>query len=258
MATTHKPLFAAFSTQKGGVGKTTFTILTASYLHYMLGYDVAVIDCDFPQWSVYELRKREAQQVESNSFYQTKAANLFSKLDKPTYPILCTTPEEAIIKTRELLATESTEYDIVLFDLPGSINNSSVVETFFAMDYVFVPISSSRLEMESTLPFIISAHELITINNDVNLKEINLFWNKVDKRENTRLYEYYEDAINSLGIPIMKTRIPDSSRYKKEQAIEGHGNIFLSTIFPPDKPLLKDSNLDLLVEEIISIINPHK
>lgn len=133
-----------------------------------------------------------------------------------------------------------------------------MVETFFAMDYVFVPISSSRLEIESTLPFIISAHELITINNDVNLKEINLFWNKVDKRENTRLYEYYENAINSLGIPIMKTRIPDSSRYKKEQAIEGNGNIFLSTIFSPDKPLLKGSNLDLLVDEIISIIKPSK
>ena len=27
-----KPVFIAFSTQKGGVGKTTFTVLAASYL----------------------------------------------------------------------------------------------------------------------------------------------------------------------------------------------------------------------------------
>ena len=27
------PLYVAFSTQKGGVGKTTFTVLAASYLH---------------------------------------------------------------------------------------------------------------------------------------------------------------------------------------------------------------------------------
>ena len=41
--------YVAFSTQKGGAGKTTLTVLVASYLHYVKGYDVAVIDCDFPQ-----------------------------------------------------------------------------------------------------------------------------------------------------------------------------------------------------------------
>ena len=40
------PLYVAFSTQKGGVGKTTFTVLAASYLYYLKGYDVAVVDCD--------------------------------------------------------------------------------------------------------------------------------------------------------------------------------------------------------------------
>jgi cellulose biosynthesis protein BcsQ len=35
-----KPLFIAFSTQKGGVGKTVFTVLAASYLHYLKGAPV--------------------------------------------------------------------------------------------------------------------------------------------------------------------------------------------------------------------------
>lgn len=30
-------LYVAFSTQKGGVGKTTFTVLVASYLYYLKG-----------------------------------------------------------------------------------------------------------------------------------------------------------------------------------------------------------------------------
>ena len=38
-------LYVAFSTQKGGVGKTTFTVLVASYLYYLKGYNVAVVDC---------------------------------------------------------------------------------------------------------------------------------------------------------------------------------------------------------------------
>ncbi len=43
MDTRKKPLFVAFSSQKGGVGKSTFTTLVASTMHYRLGYNVAVL-----------------------------------------------------------------------------------------------------------------------------------------------------------------------------------------------------------------------
>ena len=56
-------LYVAFSTQKGGVGKTTFTVLVASYLYYLKGYNVAVVDCDYPQHSISAMRKRDAEQV---------------------------------------------------------------------------------------------------------------------------------------------------------------------------------------------------
>ncbi len=49
-----KTKFVAFSTQKGGAGKTTLTVLAASYLHYVKGFNVAVIDCDYPQHSIVE------------------------------------------------------------------------------------------------------------------------------------------------------------------------------------------------------------
>ena len=52
--------YVAISTQKGGAGKTTLTVLVASYLHYVKGYNVAVVDCDFPQYSIHDMRKRGA------------------------------------------------------------------------------------------------------------------------------------------------------------------------------------------------------
>ena len=54
-----EPMYVAFSTQKGGAGKTTLTVLVASYLHYVKGYNVAVIDCDFPQYSIHDMRQRD-------------------------------------------------------------------------------------------------------------------------------------------------------------------------------------------------------
>lgn len=68
-----KPVFIAFSTQKGGVGKTTFTVLAASYLHYVCGYNVLVVDCDYPQFSINEMRKRDAKGLETNSSLQELA-----------------------------------------------------------------------------------------------------------------------------------------------------------------------------------------
>ena len=66
-------LYVAFSTQKGGVGKTTFTVLVASYLYYLKGYNVAVVDCDYPQHSISAMRKRDAEQVNSDEYYKRLA-----------------------------------------------------------------------------------------------------------------------------------------------------------------------------------------
>ncbi|KAA6320124.1 Iron-sulfur cluster carrier protein [termite gut metagenome] len=254
-----QPLFIAFSTQKGGVGKTTFSTLAASYLHYVKDFNVAVIDCDYPQWSIHSMRKREAEQLQTNTYYQNKAVALFESLGKGTYPVICTNPDNDIFaRAKEFLLQESTTYDILLFDLPGTINNRGVIETFLAMDYVFVPISASRLAMESTLPFIISVNEMKTMYPAINLKDVFLFWNMVVPRSKKELYDHYESIINRFGIPMLKTTIPRSIRYDTEQSIVGNAPVFLSTIFPPDKILLKDSNLDLLIDEILGIIDIQK
>lgn len=253
-----EPLFIAFSTQKGGVGKSTFTVLVASYLHYFRGLNVAVMDCDYPQCSVYEMRKREIRQLETNLHYQSKAIALFDALGKQTYPIVCAKPEEGIDKAREFLAGEPTPYDAVFFDLPGTINNDGVLSTFMAMDYVFVPMAPSRMSMESTLSFVIPVNEILTEHKEFNLKAIRLFWNRVDGRIRKEWIEHYRGVILDFGLSLMQTSIPQSVRYDKEQSIEGSDAVFLSTIFPADKALLKGSNLDLLVEEILEIthLNP--
>lgn len=65
-----RPKYVAFSTQKGGAGKTTITVLVASYLHYVKDCNVAIIDCDYPQYSVSDLRKRDREKMLADEFYQ--------------------------------------------------------------------------------------------------------------------------------------------------------------------------------------------
>lgn len=66
MDTKTQPLFIAFSSQKGGVGKSTFTAILASILHYRMGYNIAVFDADFPQHSLMKMKTRDLAMVMEN------------------------------------------------------------------------------------------------------------------------------------------------------------------------------------------------
>lgn len=247
-------LFVAFSTQKGGVGKTTFTVLAASYLHYLKGYNVAVIDCDYPQHSINGMRQRDAEQVASDEYYKLMAYNQFKELDKRAYPILCSSPENAIATAEEFLLNEGRDFDIVFFDLPGTVNSQGVLQSLATMDYIFTPIIANRLVLESSLAFALSINELLVVNAQMRLKGLHLFWNQVDGREKTDLYEIYEKSINAFGLPLLKTFIPDTKRYKKELSSE-RKPVFRSTLFPADKKLVRGSNLEELLIEVLHIIN---
>ena len=248
-----KTLFVAFSTQKGGVGKTTFTVLAASYLHYLKGYNVVVVDCDYPQHSIVSMRKRDTELVNNNQSYKLLAFNQFKSLNKKAYPILCATPEEAITTAKEHIQSSENEIDIVFFDLPGTVNSEGVISSLASMDYIFTPITADRVVLESTLSFAMTINNLLVQNEQFNIKGLNLFWNQVDKREKTDLYQLYEKTISELELSLMTTYIPDTKRYKKEMYGESP-TIFRSTLFPADRRLMRGSNLEDLITEIGYII----
>ena len=91
-----EPTFIAFSTQKGGAGKTTLTVLMASYLYYVRGYDVVVVDCDFPQFSIKDMRERDMQSIESNEYLLRQAYEQLKRTGKSAYPIVESHPGKAM------------------------------------------------------------------------------------------------------------------------------------------------------------------
>ena len=58
------PLFVALSNPKGGMEKSTFTVLLASYFHCLNGYNVLVVNCDYPQHSISAMRDKEVGNIE--------------------------------------------------------------------------------------------------------------------------------------------------------------------------------------------------
>lgn len=246
-----EPLFIAFSTQKGGMGKTTLTVLAASYLHYVKGYNVAVVDCDYPQHSIAELRRRDVEQVMNDGHYKRLAYAQFKTINRKAYPVEECTAGEAVQVAEQL--QKENDLDFIFFDLPGTVNSEGIIKTLAAMDYIFTPISADRVVLESSLQFAGLLNDNLITTGKSNIKALCLIWNMVDGREKTELYTAYEKAIAELGLQVMKTFIPDSKRFRKEMGAS-HKPVFRSTLFPVDKSLTKGSNIEELVEEICQIV----
>ena len=234
-------LYVAIATQKGGIGKSTITMLLANYLHNIGGKNVGVVDCDDPQHSISDARERELLLIKNNDADKEAAKDVFRKTGKRIFPVVATNPVDALDQAEILIEDENL--DIVLFDLPGTIRSKGVLSTLSQMDYIFVPISADRLVLESALQFV------------ANFKDnLCLFWTMVDGREKTDIYNLYDEVIGELGISVLNTRIPDSKRFRRDFS-EPEKAVFRSTIFLPDQHLLRGSRIKELADEILSIIS---
>lgn len=248
-------LFIAFSTQKGGVGKSAMTTLVASVLHYRLGYNVAVFDCDYPQWSISKMRERDTKIVLENDKFKQLAYEQFTSINKKAFPVISCKPDEVIARAEAFLSESVIEYDFLFFDLPGTLNTPGIINSVARMNYIFSPIIADRLVLESTLSFMNVLNSVLVKTGETSIKGIHLFWNMVDGREKSELYNHYENVIKELNLHLMRTYIPDRKHFRKEVSGEMATRLISrSTIFPIDKRLSKSIRIDDFITEFLQII----
>ena len=176
-----KELLVAIASQKGGVGKSVFTVLLASVLHYRKDVRVAVVDCDYPQHSIALMRERDMESVMKNDDLKVSLYRQHERIRKLAYPVIKSDPEKAVEDLRRYMDEKGETFDIVLFDLPGTLRSEGVVYTVAAMDYIFIPIKADNIVMQSSLQFTKALEEELVSRKNCNLKGTWLFWPPVDR-----------------------------------------------------------------------------
>jgi cellulose biosynthesis protein BcsQ len=245
-----KPVYVSFATQKGGAGKSSFTILAASMAHYSLGRNVAVIDCDYPQLSIDNMRKRELKNISKNEALKKLAMAKFLEHNKSSYTVEVATATMAV-ETAEKIAAEQ-KLDYIFFDLPGTVNQSGILDLIQQMDYIFVPISADRTVMESSLSFLLMLRQL-----SAEIKSY-VFWNMVDGREKTNLYSAYNKLLAEYNVPVLETTIPYLLRFHKDAIDYSQEGVFRSTLLAPSRSMLSNSHVGYLCDEIFEIMNKNE
>lgn len=215
---------------------------------------MAVVDCDYPQHSLMKQKKRDMDVVQATPVYQNLLVEQSKQFGKAAYPLIGSTPATCLTDWKAFAEKTNVQYDVVLFDLPGTMGSDGVIATISTLDYLFVPIKADRLVLESTLNFATTLNERLIKTRISNLQGLFLFWNMVDRRERTPLYDIYQKGFSRLGLSSLSSRIPMRSNFAKDLSAGG-GPVYRSTLFAPDAIFTKECGFDTLMEEILSILN---
>lgn len=124
-----KTVFVSFASQKGGVGKSTFAIYAASWLHYVKGLNVAIVDCDYPQHSIIKQKKRDMEVVKTTPVYQNLLVEQAGRLKKKAYPVIGSTPADCMTDWRAFEEKADVHYDVgineyVITDIQHLLKNT--------------------------------------------------------------------------------------------------------------------------------------
>ena len=139
-----RPRICRLCVPKGGSGKSTLTALTASYLHYVEGVDVTVVDCDSRQYTRKDYRDHDIVVINETPALKKTFMNFYKRFDKQPYEILYSTPATAIEQAEEYMKDYPVP-KVVFFDITGTINDMDLVNLLARMHYLFIPITTDNL-----------------------------------------------------------------------------------------------------------------
>ncbi|MFD1145365.1 ParA family protein [Larkinella insperata] len=234
------PVVIAFATQKGGLGKSTLTVLVASYLHYRRGISTAIIDVDTSQLSIYNQRLREINDMEQDEDMKVRLdqQRTDNKEKVDAYPILSGSP----LTVEELLTDLPEDVQLVLLDMPGSIDVEGYDLAISQVDLLIVPMETSEYSITTGFQFL----EAIKDSGLLPLENCRVVWNRYKQTRDADLVDQLEERFKDYGFECLKSRVPHRDSYQDMNN--------RSTLFPMPTNYLRNSGLKELFYEVEDLI----
>lgn len=217
----------SIAAQKGGCGKSSLTIILASVLAYTRRKKVLVLDCDTRQKSIVTARDIDKDSIELKStggvddngeelcevrnynLYK-EATRLHKEINGPLkdtgkkqypYPIKgLPLSADDILNT---LQEEDDNYDYILLDLPGTIENNDYFLIVQNLDVLFIPLMVDPLIFNSNFAFAKVIHNSILVDESFPLNKMFYFWSKYDPKSRKAQYAEFDDLVKK-ELPYMK------------------------------------------------------
>lgn len=249
-------MIVSFSSQKGGAGKTSTTMITATYMNYYFEKKICVVDIDI-QKSLFNKRKDEIELIrrimDDNGGAlppQMKEAKMLKKLkqeNKKPYDIIALSFEDTGLIDRLLNLEE--KYDVVFIDFPGTLNFQQISLILLMLDYAFIPFYTEEKNFKSAFAFekvlrgIINDQE--TYPERSRLKNYYSYFFKFNPNVSKDKWEFLDSMFEKRGIKKLQNSIWENKRIEEDVS-----TINLISGVPVDKNPLP------FVEEVMARLFP--
>lgn len=198
----------SFFSEKGGTGKTTLTVLMASYLAYHEHRKVYVMDCDFPSYQFSKMRATDESLLNADNpaFLKAVGNNVPYKIGQIAPKDRFTLPElESIANT---LRSHSKDDGYFFLDFPGRFLASDPANYLAQkglIDLIVFPVDSDRQSRASAF---MVGHTLKKATN----QNMCVLWNKETAKERYGKRDWYDvptQRFIDMGIPVVHQRVRD-------------------------------------------------
>lgn len=180
----------SIANRKGGVGKTTLSVLLATALSQTKGLKVCLLDTDSQKSAV---SRRLIEQVQNED------------MEAP-YPIEHVYPKYLTMELKHRF----DEYDVILIDVPRLTDgekDADVVTAIVHCDYVVIPTTPAEMDVVATNDFLKMVQDVKDKRTELNMPfDYHLVVNKWNNTKDcTNTVEYFQGK----NAPIYDTHIND-------------------------------------------------
>lgn len=234
----------AFFSEKGGVGKSTFSLMYASCLKYKYGVKVGIAD----------FNKRLTEYRKDEAFYLKSTGQLTKEMEENAWPIIpvdrkfvmqagTNNPGNALWLSYLVTQGEFKDMDVVIADLPGSVNGHEIIHLVQTgvVNLVIIPF-------DKDIQAISAALSVKNFLSKVPTCKYFGFFNMIQTAFGNKM-EYVKkmNILKGSNLPVLPDMVSFSDRMKSFEKID----IIRSTFSYPDweNPVFSGSK-DLGIENL--------
>lgn len=202
----------SFFSPKGGTGKTTLTMLTATALNFMVkNKDVCILDADYVQKNVMRERMADEDAYKNNETFRAICES--NKIRH--YRIEISAPED-LFDSVEILREQC---DYLFVDYPGTLLEQNILKSTMLLDYIFVPLAIDKLEKSSVMAFFTETMpKLCKVNKSLKIRVVFNMYKDSYALQRDNPYELLAKELDDMGIEYFKNRIYNRVELQRERS----------------------------------------